>query len=425
MGFYADAAAALADGCHHYWPMNEASGSVVADVVNGFDWAALEKNTTAGGVEGSIIATPFGNGRDLFPGEVQESANYIYMQGDYDTPDTDIWEPGQSRSYTPAAWSVRFRIYLKGIPTSGVWPVVLRTSTIIANGNGALFVYVEPLTGKLNLYSYNWDQYSSAGLTLNEWHDVIFSCDGTNVRLYIDGSLDSTFTAFTFKPYLGYQWGVADSSSKVPPYAYLDEIAFWDREITSGEVTTLAGQPLIGDASGPVAPPAVELPAVIETVTYSAKLTGAPDSLTDISLPISSFNARLRSARESYISIVVPHGGQFIEEIEARPNGEIVIYQNASEIARVNFQDLRLDKGPTATTLTLSGYKQVTYSDPGSWSYSSHSYYSKSGGKSRVRMQANINIKPGDYMTVEGATFVVDTVTLIGSVNRVYMELAE
>lgn len=464
MGFYADAATALADSCLHYWRMDASEGAnTITDSIGNYDGAIVPTFDVNGA--NPIEATPFGEGRRTF----------FYTGMGVSDCATLYCDPSSAGLSSTQYWNASFRIRIKYDAITAFGDM----AASIGNRNsdlGSLALYIRDSSGSAPTCKWSRPTNAITGNIPNanrsDWLEIVATSEGDSsgctLRLYLNGSqIGSSVTGANkggLNPYSqAIAFGGEYPATVYCPDGIVDEAAFWSRTLSAGEISSLynggASQYILNtsvqvsqgaaiswqtlqtvdyylvtrwnvESSAYVYPPDEDLNALIDNVTYLAFLTGANDALPDIGLPISSFNARLRSGRESYASIVCPHGASNIEAIEARPNGELVIQQiigsQVTELARVNFQDLRIDKGAkVGSTLTLSGYKQTTYETPASWSSDKYSYYSKGSGKSRVRMQANAAVRPEDQMTVEGATFVIDTVTLIGSVNRVYMELSE
>lgn len=461
MAIYADTAAALADSCLHYWRMDAAEGnSTITDSIGNYDGAIT--SFFAGNAADTVVATPMKEGRKTKMG--------LNGSDDYATLECDPVAAGLSSTQYYNA-SFRIRVNAEYIDAFGGFAASLGDRN---NDLGSVALFIRDLSGSQP--TIKWSRPTNA-IEANipaagNWLEVVATSEGDSsgctLRLYVNGAEVGSSTTGANKgginPYL--QKIAFGGESPANAYSFpgiVDEAAFWSRTLSASEVSELYNSgasnyvlattltiesPLalpwhvnqIVDyylatlwdvtAAGYQYPDPEDLLAVTKTVTYRAILTGANDATTDLELPISAFTARLRSGRDSYLSVVIPHGSSFSEAIEARPNGELVLEQvteaGISELARVNFQDFRVDIGAqSGTTISLSGNKQKTYADHVAWRYTSHSYYSKSGGKSRVRMQANTSIRPGDQMTVEGATFIIDTVTLFGSVNRIYMELSE
>lgn len=426
MPYYADEASALADGCLHYWPFDESSGSAISDMLSGFDAQVIADASFSGGsLDQSIVAGVHGNARTpSFHG--------------FDTVDKILGieaNPADS-GFTDNAEFSDFSVRC-----------VFRYASLANDWKGSIPFFLGSSGKNIQLYldSNTLSVYTADGfvetipISANTWYDVVVTNSGTALEVFINGvsvGSDTHSSPIGVRPYgvTATFAGRATTGNFAQNDIYfildgiIDECAFWDRALTSQEVSTLNGQSLI--EQGVVIPPALPLPPRTARTSYRAKLTGSNNALSDIEMPISSFNARLRSGRESFLSIVVPNGGSFISAIEARPDGELVIEEHSegisTELARVNFQKLRIDKGSrSGTSLSISGYKQTTNGSPAGWLISDYSYFSRSDNKSRVRVQSRASVKPADYITAEGLTFIADTVTLVGSVNRVSMEISE
>lgn len=87
---------------------------------------------------------------------------------------------------------------------------------------------------------------SSISVTLNQWFHVCLVMDGTNARLYIDGTqrLSDAYTSYTLPGpiYCGNIWenGVAQATQGWN--GYVDDFSIWSRALSATEVYTLANQ---------------------------------------------------------------------------------------------------------------------------------------------------------------------------------------
>jgi len=115
------------------------------------------------------------------------------------------------------------------------------------------------------------------------------------------------------------------------------------------------------------------------TKYYYCTLTGAADSLADLIIPMSSFQARRKDGDPTFLSLVTPGTSQKTA-IEARANGQMVITckyvvtgqdDRSAEIMRVDYEEVREDSGSKNQSLTLLGHitdsyqaKTVTLLDP-------------------------------------------------------------
>ena len=84
------------------------------------------------------------------------------------------------------------------------------------------------------------DIYSDRSITDTDWHFFTITYDGSNIRIYIDGVLDST-TSYsdnllksTSSVYVGHtvQWDFVFNG-------YIDDIGLWNRSLSSEEVEKL------------------------------------------------------------------------------------------------------------------------------------------------------------------------------------------
>lgn len=99
-------------------------------------------------------------------------------------------------------------------------------------------------------------------------------------------------------------------------------------------------------------------------VFYRCILTGDGDSLSDIELPMSYFKAIMTDIDDSYISCVVPDVENYLDEINARRNGAIVIFvgyrlisgvELFEEIIRLGLSDVAIYRGGRHESITITG----------------------------------------------------------------------
>ena len=173
--------------------------------------------------------------------------------------------------------------------------------------------------------------------------------------------------------------------------------------------------------------------ATAKTV-YLCVLTGEPDGLSDLTLPMSSFQAWMRDGDPSYLSVVVPSSVTYAADIAARSNGEIVISkgykftddtEQMEEIIRSNYDSIRVDRGARSDSLTMTGYKTTSSSAPKERTLDGVSYYGlQADGKRRVRADLDLFLRVGDTAIYgDGATdyFVVGTISYFVGAEPVQM----
>lgn len=166
---------------------------------------------------------------------------------------------------------------------------------------------------------------------------------------------------------------------------------------------------------------------------YTCVLTGSPD----LTLPISSISIRKRDAEPSYCSVVVPAlsdgATDFVTEIDARSNGELVISQTihyldggsaTGEIIRVDLEDVNSSEGARSRSIVLSGHS-TNVTAPKQKTVIGSSFRGVTNGQRRFRAAVDFDLNPGDTADVDAEQFIVEAVTItIGSAQRV-MEFSE
>jgi len=97
------------------------------------------------------------------------------------------------------------------------------------------------LNGSTNLsYSVNSSDVIHNSFELNKWQFVTASYDGTNQRLYIDGSqVGSTTTSQTISTTTNAKIGRASYTSIALMHGNLANVAIWNRALTSDEINSV------------------------------------------------------------------------------------------------------------------------------------------------------------------------------------------
>jgi len=159
---------------------------------------------------------------------------------------------------------------------------------------------------------------------------------------------------------------------------------------------------------------------------YYFTLTGDADGLDDIEIPISSFQSRLRSGASTYLSVVIP-GVEYSNEISNRINGDLIIdaafFVGSTEVRQTivwtHLDSIRVDEGPLNKSITLTGYRQETYTQK-SITLQGSIYYNLNGDLFSYRFaKPDLFLNPGDLVTVDGITFTADLVSYyVRATNR-------
>ena len=174
----------------------------------------------------------------------------------------------------------------------------------------------------------------------------------------------------------------------------------------------------------------VDYPAV---VLYRCYLTG----ITDLYLPMSSFQSRIRNGEPTYLEVVIPNALDYIDEISTRSTGDIVVEKGLMypggtsdylELVRVDFESAPYDLGATNQTIRLSGHKTVTNTAPKVVTLRNVSGVSlQTDGKRRVRCAVDFLARAGDTVTWDNGSdsMVAGMLTLIVSVSQQIMDITE
>ena len=183
-----------------------------------------------------------------------------------------------------------------------------------------------------------------------------------------------------------------------------------------------------------IAEPAVTTFSMAGTVIrYLLTITGSADSLADVELPMSSFQARRKSGEATYLSVVVPTI-DYAAEIAARSNGTIKVeqaytldgeYVQRELILEAEIDNIRTYQGGRNQSVVLEGYKTTTYVAK-SMTLTTSTYKALSGGKLRYRVaKPNVFLNPGDTVTIDSDTFIIGTMSYAISPTMQQIELEE
>ncbi len=164
-------------------------------------------------------------------------------------------------------------------------------------------------------------------------------------------------------------------------------------------------------------------------LVYIFTLTGNPD----IEIPITSFQGRLRSGKETYLSVVISTI-EYATEISNRSSGKMVIEafymvdgirRKGVEIARVNISAVRIDEGSSGKSITLTGYKQETYTQK-TVALTEPVYKLVNDGKITYRFaKPDMTLKPGDSVNIGYDSFTADVISYFVGSSICQMEVSE
>lgn len=162
-------------------------------------------------------------------------------------------------------------------------------------------------------------------------------------------------------------------------------------------------------------------------------LTGSADGVSDITIPIPSFQARKRTGKPTYLSVTIPTF-DYNDQIADRANGEMILYAGyrvgdtlslIEEILHVDLDHIDPYKGPKSRSVILTGYrttdfaaKNVTLENP---------VYSFLGAGSAQHRFANVDLflNPGDTLTVDGDSIIVGSISYTVNTSSEMMQVFE
>jgi len=156
------------------------------------------------------------------------------------------------------------------------------------------------------------------------------------------------------------------------------------------------------------------------TIAYLFTLTGSADGTTDVALPITSLQARMRTGDPTYLQVVIPYSAARAGQITARPNGTMEIdvaylengaYTLRETIVSVTLRDVRIDEGPMSKSISLTGRSQKTYANKTITLYRPV-YQNVTNGVSRYRFaEPHVYLFPGDTVQVDDNTLTANTIS--------------
>lgn len=137
-----------------------------------------------------------------------------------------------------------------------------------------------------------------------------------------------------------------------------------------------------------------------EIVYYTLHLTGDADGLPDLALPLHTFQCRHRDGGSSYGHVSVPNGAAYIDGIEARPAGDLVVTYYQGDVSEIVMQFrptyIRLDEGGRSASVTMSGNFSAGDRAAKRFSLLGVSYRSYQTSAIRYRAAPRGDLRPGD-----------------------------
>ncbi len=488
MAKYADLASATTDGIVHHWPMDEASGTGVADVVDG--WNAECFGDSFSGPElspaeydATVVATPGGLGRDM-------AVNWNGTSGDLEKIAT-LRLPQSELLPAFSAITVRIRYFHTSLVEDVNSSHSMSLFQLGQVNNYGILISVE--SGQVFFAAGDLNSGSDVipdPFEVGEWHDVVVAGDVNGTGLYVNGSLiyslpgASSFLIYNTASYTARSFFGASPDGEyyllgTTVDGIFQDASIWDRKLTEQEITDLntAGisEPLVTDTSPITYDAAInatlpiqaefsvyvnpvvaaldavfpirlqaaafqdwvsKIPPIQLQEVYRLVITGAPAGQDDLYIGgISSWQATNQAGgRSSYVQAVIPAADQYLDDISARQKGELVIqkgYRFADgqvqydEIMRSGFDSLRPDRGQRALTITVSGYMKNKPTSTGTRALTGIRSISTSNGQRRVRCNIDLFLQPGMTVTALDETFTADYINYYVNDTDKFCEVSE
>lgn len=177
----------------------------------------------------------------------------------------------------------------------------------------------------------------------------------------------------------------------------------------------------------------LELYGSLATVRFYLTLTGTADGLSDLELPISTFNYRLRQSTPSYLQVTVP-GEEYAAAIAARSNGdmrlEMAFFVSGAEhhrevLAEIDLESIDIYQGTESKSIMLMGHRTETHAAK-VVDLSGVSYFAEVSGLRRIRLaRPDLYLKPGDTVRWGTEEFTVGYLACVVSPNQMFQEIVE
>ena len=162
-------------------------------------------------------------------------------------------------------------------------------------------------------------------------------------------------------------------------------------------------------------------------------LTGDADGKSDLVLPISTFNYRLRQSTPSYLQVTVP-GVAYAQDIADRSNGDMRIEMaylvdgvehHREVICEIDLESIGIYQGGKNQSINLMGHRMETH-PPKIVTLEGVTYFSEYNAIRRIRCAfPDMYLKPGDTAKYEDETFTVGDIAVIVGEKQMSMEIGE
>lgn len=186
----------------------------------------------------------------------------------------------------------------------------------------------------------------------NTWYHVVLTWAGTEMKFYVNGSLDSTFTVASCN------FQSSGNGHKIGEYFYngnyewegeIDQVRLFNKAISASEVTTLYNE--IGERDG--TPTNIDFGVGAKSL-YGAALTGTSSQINFPNIPLSAFNATTVSV-SLWVNMQALTSGYSSGSYIFRGRGNWIIQVTTNGVIFAKFN----------TSQGNNGNNQLTYNFPG------------------------------------------------------------
>lgn len=161
-------------------------------------------------------------------------------------------------------------------------------------------------------------------------------------------------------------------------------------------------------------------------INVRARFILASATQGNITIPISSFTARIQSGAPSYVSVVVPAYDIYIADIVSRADDGVLYLYLArdavtyTELLHVDLEDIDYTIDAHTQAITLAGHRTFTNPAPVNVTVTGYSYISRSGNVMRMRCGIHNDIDARDRIVTPDATFTAGVVSVSGGSSGQY-----
>lgn len=184
------------------------------------------------------------------------------------------------------------------------------------------------------------------------------------------------------------------------------------------------------NGSGASSRPDIVAPRGQTVTVYRCIITGEPD----VTVPIRSFQARSRYGESSFLQCVIPAANQWIDDIEERSEGDIIIEAGArfpdgatewTELLRADLSDVQFTHTARGMIIVITGYRSNVF-EPREVTIAPGSYQRRQSNSAAYRLpDVDFNVRPGDLAHLpDGSDMVVGGISYMVNPRSAQTELA-